>query len=56
MVGGFVLVAGHFMMAITELWAFYTALTLIVIGSGLLKPNISTLVGGLYGRTDGRIA
>lgn len=54
MLGGFILVAGHFMMAITELWAFYTALTLIVIGSGFLKPNISTLVGGLYKQGDGK--
>ena len=27
---------------------FYTALTLITLGVGLLKPNISTMVGGLY--------
>ncbi|MDB4344346.1 peptide MFS transporter [bacterium] len=54
MLGGFILVAGHFMMAMPGLWAFYTALTLIVIGSGFLKPNISTLVGGLYKQGDSR--
>ena len=54
MLGGFILVAGHFMMAVHGLWAFYTALTLIVIGSGFLKPNISTLVGGLYKQGDSR--
>jgi POT family proton-dependent oligopeptide transporter len=30
------------------MWAFYTGLGLIVSGVGMLKPNISTLVGGLY--------
>ena len=54
MLGGFILVAGHFMMAVPGMWAFYTALTLIVIGSGFLKPNISTLVGGLYKQGDQR--
>jgi POT family proton-dependent oligopeptide transporter len=54
MLGGFILVAGHFMMAMPGLWAFYTALALIVIGSGFLKPNISTLVGGLYKQGDSR--
>jgi len=35
-------------------WAFYTGLVLIVLGVGGLKPNISTMVGGLYGAKDGR--
>ncbi|MFT5050300.1 MAG: POT family proton-dependent oligopeptide transporter [Chlamydiales bacterium] len=54
MVGGAFLVAGHAVMAVPALWAFYTALVLIVIGVGLLKPNISTMVGGLYGPGDPR--
>lgn len=54
MLGGFILVAGHFMMAVPGMASFYTALTLIVIGSGFLKPNISTLVGGLYKQGDSR--
>lgn len=52
--GGLLLVAGHGIMAIAALPAFYTALTLIVLGVGLLKPNISTMVGGLYGEGDAR--
>ncbi len=48
MLGGVLLVLGHGVMAIPALWAFYTALVLIVLGVGCLKPNISTMVGGLY--------
>lgn len=47
-VGGMLLVAGHSVLAIEELWAFYAGLVLIVMGVGMLKPNISTMVGGLY--------
>ncbi|RDV14844.1 MFS transporter [Pontibacter diazotrophicus] len=53
-IGGFTLVAGHLLMAYPPEWAFYTALCLIVAGTGLLKPNISTMVGGLYRENDNR--
>ena len=46
--GGLLLCAGHGMLAVPTLWAFYTGLVLIVLGVGGLKPNISTMVGGLY--------
>ncbi|HET7360915.1 MAG TPA: peptide MFS transporter [Salinimicrobium sp.] len=52
LVGGIVLVAGHGMLAIEEMWAFYGGLALIIAGVGLLKPNISTMVGGLYKKGD----
>ncbi len=52
MLGGLILVAGHGILAVTELWAFYTGLGLIIVGVGLLKPNISTMVGGLYKQGD----
>lgn len=52
MVGGFLLCAGHLLMAFPTLWAFYTALALIIAGVGMLKPNISTMVGGLYDEKD----
>lgn len=52
MVGGFTLVAGHFILAVEEMWAFYTGLGLIIAGVGMLKPNISTMVGGLYKQGD----
>lgn len=50
--GGILLVAGHSILAIEELWAFYTGLGLIIAGVGMLKPNISTMVGGLYKQGD----
>lgn len=53
-IGGFTLVAGHLLMAYPPIWAFYTALCLIIVGTGLLKPNISTMVGGLYRQGDER--
>ena len=52
LVGGILLVAGHGILAYTEMWAFYTGLALIVLGVGMLKPNISTMVGSLYKKGD----
>ncbi len=52
MLGGFLLCAGHGILAVEALWAFYTGLVLIVLGVGGLKPNISTMVGGLYKEGD----
>ncbi len=46
--GALILVAGHGILAFDQMWAFYTGLALIILGVGLLKPNISTMVGGLY--------
>ncbi|MFT6921998.1 MAG: POT family proton-dependent oligopeptide transporter [Crocinitomicaceae bacterium] len=48
MIGGFLLVAGHGILAIPSDTAFFTGLGLIILGVGCLKPNISTMVGGLY--------
>lgn len=48
MAGGALLCVGHFMMAFPDKALFYTALCLIVCGIGMLKPNISTMVGELY--------
>ncbi len=52
LVGGTILILGHGILAYTEMWAFYSGLGLIIIGVGLLKPNISTMVGGLYPEGD----
>ena len=46
--GGSVIAIGHFTLAIPHIIAFYAGLMLIVIGTGLLKPNISAIVGDLY--------
>ncbi|KAB2805472.1 peptide MFS transporter [Phaeocystidibacter luteus] len=50
--GGLILVAGHGILAVEQMWAFYLGLLLIVLGVGGLKPNISTMVGGLYKEGD----
>jgi POT family proton-dependent oligopeptide transporter len=50
--GGVLLLFGHSILAIEQSWAFYTGLVLIVLGVGMLKPNISTMVGGLYSKGD----
>ena len=46
--GGSIIAIGHFTLAIPHIIAFYIGLTLIIIGTGLLKPNISAIVGDLY--------
>jgi len=48
LIGGLLLVAGHGTLAIPSQTAFFTGLVLIILGVGCLKPNISTMVGGLY--------
>jgi POT family proton-dependent oligopeptide transporter len=52
--GGIIIASGHFCMAIPNLTLFYVGLGLIVIGTGLLKPNVSTMVGALYSPEDNR--
>ncbi|PWT90066.1 MAG: dipeptide/tripeptide permease [Acidobacteria bacterium] len=54
LVGGILITLGHFTLAFHALPAFYAGLALIVIGTGLLKPNVSTLVGSLYEQNDAR--
>ncbi|HEU4428862.1 MAG TPA: peptide MFS transporter [Myxococcota bacterium] len=46
--------SGHFVLALHGLAAFYGGLVLVALGSGLLKPNMSTLVGDLYRADDPR--
>ncbi|MEF3077618.1 peptide MFS transporter [Winogradskyella poriferorum] len=52
MLGGLLLCFGHGILAIPQDWAFFTGLLLIILGVGGLKPNISTMVGGLYKEGD----
>jgi POT family proton-dependent oligopeptide transporter len=52
--GGLLITAGHFSMAFPSLASFYAGLALIVIGTGLLKGNVSVIVGRLYQDDDGR--
>ena len=54
LVGGLMIALGHFTLAFKALPFFYSGLALIVVGTGLLKPNVSTLVGSLYEPGDAR--
>ena len=50
--GGIVIASGHFSMAFPSIATFYLGLFLIVIGTGLLKGNVSVIVGRLYAKDD----
>jgi POT family proton-dependent oligopeptide transporter len=52
--GGVVIMLGHISLAIPGMVTFYLGLLLVVIGTGLLKPNVSTMVGALYSQDDER--
>ncbi len=54
LVGGFIIMCGHFVLAIPSVQAFFLGLVLVVVGTGLLKPNVSTIVGSLYASGDER--
>ena len=46
--GGVLIALGHFIIALSTLFFFYLGLVIIVLGTSLLKPSISALVGNLY--------
>ncbi|MFX0558492.1 peptide MFS transporter [Maribacter sp. CXY002] len=50
--GGILMAIGHFVLAIENNMAFFLALSLIIVGNGFFKPNISTFVGTLYEKGD----
>jgi proton-dependent oligopeptide transporter, POT family len=52
--GGILIACGHFSMAYPSVMTLYAGMGLIILGTGLLKPNISTMVGALYSRDDER--
>jgi len=54
LIGGIIIACGHYAMAINSKATFYAGLILIACGTGLLKPNISAMVGQLYSEGDKR--
>jgi proton-dependent oligopeptide transporter, POT family len=54
LIGGLIIACGHFTMAAHSIGTFYAGLVLVACGTGLLKPNVSALVGGLYQQDDDR--
>jgi POT family proton-dependent oligopeptide transporter len=51
-IGGCLIAAGNLVMASGNLTLFFAGMVIIALGSGLLKPNVSTMVGGLYSESD----
>ena len=54
LIGGIIIACGHYSMAINTKPNFFAGLILIACGTGLLKPNISAMVGQLYSEADKR--
>ena len=54
MLGGVLMAAGLFLLLVPDLTWFLVGLAVIVVGNGLFKPNISTMVGQLYAPGDAR--
>ena len=51
-IGAFVMALGHMFMALEKPMFFYMGLTALIIGNGLFKPNISSIVGQLYSKPE----
>ena len=54
LIGAIIIACGHYSMAVNSKLTFYAGLILIACGTGLLKPNISAMVGQLYSEEDKR--
>ncbi|GAC19794.1 peptide MFS transporter [Paraglaciecola arctica] len=52
--GGIIIMFGHIVLAIPNDYTFFIGLILVVLGTGLLKPNIGAMVGQLYSSDDHR--
>jgi POT family proton-dependent oligopeptide transporter len=53
-IGGVIIAAGHFCLAIPGPPTFFLGLGLVVLGTGFFKSNVSTMVGQLYRQGDTR--
>jgi POT family proton-dependent oligopeptide transporter len=53
-IGALLMTLGHASMAMNTEFFFYTGLGLLIAGNGLFKPNISSIVGGLYSKGSDR--
>lgn len=51
-IGGLLMGIGYCMMGIHNLTALYIAMTLVILGNGFFKPNISTLLGNVYSNPE----
>jgi len=47
-IGGLMMAAGYCLMSVHSLPTLYLSMTLVILGNGFFKPNISTLLGNVY--------
>ncbi|WP_226913366.1 peptide MFS transporter [Gephyromycinifex aptenodytis] len=52
--GGIVIMAGHICLAVPATATAWVGICLVAVGTGFIKPNLSTMVGALYDRDDPR--
>jgi proton-dependent oligopeptide transporter, POT family len=52
--GGILMALGTFLMAVPGAFTFYLGVSILIVGNGFFKPNISTMVGDLYRDNDPR--
>ncbi|MBU3713544.1 MAG: peptide MFS transporter, partial [Ferruginibacter sp.] len=52
--GGMLMAVGAFVMAVPGAFFFYAGISILIVGNGFFKPNISTMVGSLYRNDDPR--
>ncbi|MDR1810704.1 MAG: peptide MFS transporter [Prevotella sp.] len=52
--GGLLMAIGTFTMAVPGTFSFYLGISILIVGNGFFKPNISTMVGALYKKDDPR--
>jgi POT family proton-dependent oligopeptide transporter len=52
--GGIIIMCGHFILAVPSFYTFFVGLLFVIVGTGLLKPNVSAIVGELYRPNDPR--
>ena len=52
--GGIIIAAGHLFLTVPQASFSFLGIVLVALGTGLLKPNVSSMVGELYDRDDPR--
>jgi len=51
-IGGLLMGVGYFLMGFHSIQMLYVAMTLVIVGNGFFKPNISTLLGNFYSKEE----
>jgi len=54
LLGGVLFTIGYALTSIPGSWGFFLGLSFVILGNGFFKPNVSSIVGDLYGPDDPR--